>query len=88
MLGKVRDSLHYSPCGRYLVYPLGSLIVIKHIKSEKEAFLDGHNSEISCLRISHDGSSIASGQVNFPGVKVRSFFSSPSLNFTHFTSLG
>jgi hypothetical protein len=27
--GGVRDSLAYTPCGRYLVYPLGAFVVIK-----------------------------------------------------------
>ena len=35
--GKVAHSLHYTPCGRYLVYPLGSFVVLKNLVTEKEA---------------------------------------------------
>ena len=68
--GNVPNSLHYTPCGQYLVYPLGSLVVVKHIKTDKEVFLDGHTSDISCLKVSHGGRMAASGQVSNMGVKV------------------
>lgn len=32
--GKVANSLKYTPCGNYMVYPLGSFVVIKNIKVE------------------------------------------------------
>lgn len=69
--GKVPGALHYTPCGKYIVYPLGSFVVVKNLKTDKEAFLDGHSHEISCLAMSNDGRTIASGQVNITGVKVR-----------------
>jgi len=53
-----------------MIYPLGSFVVIKNVRTEKEAFLDGHSQEVSCLAVSHDGRKIASGQVNFLGVKA------------------
>lgn len=68
--GAVHGGLHYTPCGIYLIYPLGSFIVIKNMRTEKEAFLDGHDREISCITVSHDGKKVASGQVNFLGVKA------------------
>jgi hypothetical protein len=49
---------------------LGSFVVLKNIKTEKESFLDGHSNEISCIAISHDGTKLVSGQSNFTGVKV------------------
>lgn len=69
--GKVSHSLHYTPCGRYIVYPLGSFVVLKNLATEKEAFIDGHTNLISCMTISEDGSKLASGQINISGVKVR-----------------
>ena len=68
--GKVPNSLKYTPCGKYIIYALGSFVVIKSLKTDKEAFLDGHSNEVSCLSISHDGTRAASGQVNIIGVKV------------------
>lgn len=73
--GKIHGALHYTPCGGYIVYPLGSFVVLKNIKTEKESFLDGHSNEISCIAISHDGTKLVSGQSNFTGVKVCGFFS-------------
>ena len=68
--GKVKSSLHYTPDGRYILFPLGSFVVLKNLATDKEAFLDGHTDLISCLSISSDGSKAASGQKNIPGVKV------------------
>lgn len=68
--GKVVGGLTYTPCGKYIVYPLGSFVVIKNIKTDKEAFLDGHSHEVSCLAVSHDGTKAASGQINIIGVKA------------------
>jgi len=68
--GKVARALHITTCGKYMIYPLGSYVVIKNIVTDKEAFLDGHNNEISCIALSHDGNTIASGQTHLLGVKV------------------
>lgn len=68
--GKVVSGLHYTPCGRYVVYPLGSFIVLKNLVNEREAFFDGHSQDVSCIAMSHNGDRLASGQVNFTGVKV------------------
>mmetsp|Transcript_18580 Transcript_18580/g.25664 ORF Transcript_18580/g.25664 Transcript_18580/m.25664 type:complete len:653 (+) Transcript_18580:70-2028(+) len=68
--GKVARALHITPCGKYIIYPLGSYVVIKNIVTDKEAFLDGHNNEISCIALSHDGNTIASGQTHLLGVKA------------------
>jgi cilia- and flagella-associated protein 52 len=68
--GKVARSLHYTPCGRYLLYPLGSFIVLKNLVTDKEAFLDGHTNNISCITLTQDGDKVASGQISISGVKV------------------
>eukprot|EP01041_Mallomonas_annulata_P004309 gene4309-8569_t len=68
--GTVSGALHYTPCGKFMIYPLGSFVVVRNIKTEKEAFLDGHTREVSCISVSHDGQRLASGQVNFLGVKA------------------
>lgn len=68
--GTIPQGLHYTPCGQYMVYPLGSLIVIKNIGTQKESFLNGHTKEVSCIAVSHDGQKLASGQVNHLGVKA------------------
>ena len=70
LTGKVANALKVTPCGKYAIYPLGSFAVIKNLRTEKEAFLDGHSHEISCLAMSHDGTKLATGQINIIGVKV------------------
>jgi hypothetical protein len=72
-IGTIRDSLTYTSCGKYLLYPLGSFVVIKNIRSGKESFFDGHTREVSCLSVSKDGLRMASGQMNIPGVKVHRY---------------
>jgi WD40 repeat protein len=69
--GKVPGGLQYSADGKYIVFPLGTFVCVKNVKTGKEAFLDGHTSDVSCIAMSHDGSQLASGQSNLPGVKVR-----------------
>lgn len=68
--GKVPSSLYFSADGKFSIYPLGSFVVVKNNKSGREAFLDGHSGEVTCIAISHDGASVASGQCGPPGVKV------------------
>eukprot|EP01038_Epipyxis_sp_PR26KG_P007264 gene7264-9903_t len=68
--GKVTGALSYTPCGKYIVYPLGSFIVLKNLQTDREAFLDGHSNGISCIAMSHDGRRLASGQTHLPGVKA------------------
>ena len=69
-IGKVPDALHYTPCGGYVIYPLGSFVVIKNLKTEKEAFLDAHSLEVSCIAVSKSGYRLATGQVQHHGMKV------------------
>lgn len=53
-----------TPCGGYMVYPLGSILVVRSMKGKnKQAFLEGHTSDISCVAMSSDGARIVSGQV-------------------------
>ena len=51
-------------CGGYVVYPLGSQIILKNVATNQQTFLEGHSSDVSCLTVSKDGASLASGQRN------------------------
>lgn len=73
MTGKITGGLHYTPDGKYVVYPLGSFLVLKNLVTDKEAFFDGHSQDVSCVAMSHNGDRLASGQTNFTGVKVSYF---------------
>mmetsp|Transcript_25908 Transcript_25908/g.60608 ORF Transcript_25908/g.60608 Transcript_25908/m.60608 type:complete len:648 (+) Transcript_25908:65-2008(+) len=68
--GEVANGLFYSPCGGFVVYPLGSIIVVKDVATNAQTFLEGHSNDVTCISISHDGSKIASGQMNNPGMRA------------------
>ena len=68
--GKAPNTLSYTPCGGYLLYPLGSFVVVKNLMTERESFLDMHTYEVTCLKLSKCGTRVASGQTNIAGVKV------------------
>ena len=48
-----RDSIDY------LVYALGSTIVVKNINANTQSFCQGHSNKVSCITVSNDGSMIA-----------------------------
>lgn len=68
--GQVPFGLKLHPDRKHLIYPLGSIIVLKRIEDGKLEFLDGHSNNVSCISVSKSGSYIASGQVNFMGFQV------------------
>ncbi|CAN0057384.1 unnamed protein product, partial [Discosporangium mesarthrocarpum] len=60
-----------TPCGNYVLYPLGSILVLRSLTEQnKQSFLRGHTSEIACVAMTADGSRLASGQWNHAGVKA------------------
>ncbi|CAM9175320.1 unnamed protein product [Pylaiella littoralis] len=69
--GKVLGGMKLTPCGGYMVYPLGAILVVRTMTGKnKQVFLEGHTSEISCVAMSADGTRIVSGQANHMGVKA------------------
>jgi len=65
--GKLLDSLHYTPDGKFVIYALGPYLVLKSMDTGKESFLDGHTEAVTVLKLSHDGKRLASGQSTLPG---------------------
>jgi len=66
--GKVKHSLILHPDDTHIIYPLGSTIVIKNVENtQKQTFLQGHNDRVTCIAISRDGSTLASGQITHMG---------------------
>ena len=60
--GSVNGGLHYTRCGRFIVFPLGSVVVLRSLVSKKQFFLDAAvDKKISCIAISKDGSFLATG---------------------------
>lgn len=60
--GTVCNGLQYTPCGNFLFYPLGSIIVLRSLSTGQNAFLDAaNNQKVSCIAVSKDGKYLASG---------------------------
>mmetsp|Transcript_14946 Transcript_14946/g.44290 ORF Transcript_14946/g.44290 Transcript_14946/m.44290 type:complete len:648 (-) Transcript_14946:150-2093(-) len=62
--GNVPNGLNYTPCGNYVLFALGSIVVVKNTQTNDKAFLEGHSSDISTMAVSHDGTRLATGQRN------------------------
>lgn len=60
--GKFANSLMYTRDQNVLIYSLGLTIVVKNLRRNTQAFLHGHTDQISCLTMSHDETTLASGQ--------------------------
>lgn len=60
--GKFSNSLIYTSDRNFLIYSLGSTIVVKNLKLNTQAFLHGHSDTISCIELSHDETKLASGE--------------------------
>eukprot|EP00592_Proboscia_alata_P004694 CAMPEP_0194378686 /NCGR_PEP_ID=MMETSP0174-20130528/36876_1 /TAXON_ID=216777 /ORGANISM="Proboscia alata, Strain PI-D3" /LENGTH=650 /DNA_ID=CAMNT_0039160903 /DNA_START=29 /DNA_END=1981 /DNA_ORIENTATION=- len=61
--GSVPAGLQYTPCGNFIVYPLGSVVVLRSVTSGNISFLDAlNNDKVSCVALSKDGRYLASGQ--------------------------
>ena len=71
---QVVRSPHLPGDREWLIYPLGSQIVVRQSGASSAravlAFLEGHSNDVSCLCVSKDGRTLASGQTSFQGVSA------------------
>lgn len=51
--------------------------MIKDLRDNSQAFLQGHNADVSCVAVSGDGRYVASGETTHTGFKVRSASPAP-----------
>lgn len=67
--GAVNNGLVLHPGDQHIIYPLGSTIVVKHLTSNTQTFLqkNGHNRSVSALALSSTGKYLASGQESYMG---------------------
>jgi WD40 repeat protein len=68
--GKVANGLKWHPDGDFIVFPLGSTVVLKNTRTQQQVFLHGHTDKVTCVAMSHCGRYLASGQRTEPGTKV------------------
>lgn len=67
----MRSGLSVHPGGEHLIYPLGSMVVLRTVKDGRQELLQGHTNDVSCISVSRSGSYVASGQVDSMGFKVK-----------------
>ena len=68
MIGIKGDApLLLHPDGETVIYALGSSVIVRHLPSKKQSFLQGHDDGVSTLAISPCGQFIASGQKTHMG---------------------
>jgi len=60
--GTVPNGMCYTKCGKYVIYPLGAMVVVKSTTSDLMSFLEGHLYNVSCLSLSNCGNFLASGE--------------------------
>jgi len=69
--GDVPGGLVVHPTNKYVLYPLGSTVVIRDVGSPQEQrFLRGHSDAVSCIAVSPSGRYVASGQVTYMGFQA------------------
>ena len=70
--GDVPAGLVMHPTNKFVLYPLGSTVVIRDLEArQSQRFLRGHSDAVSCLTVSPSGRYVASGQVTYMGFQVR-----------------
>ena len=53
-----------------LLFVVGSIVVVKNISANCQAFLQGHTGDVTCLAVSHDGTMLATGQQSEEGARA------------------
>ena len=62
--------MNLHPDNEHIIYPLGSSVIVRHIVTRTQTFLNGHDNLISALTVSSKGNYIASGQQTYGGFQV------------------
>jgi WD40 repeat protein len=63
--------LKIHPSELYMIYSIGSLIVIKAVDGSPDSYLQGHSAPVCCIAVSPKGHKIASGEAFERGSEER-----------------
>uniref|UniRef100_A0A3B3ZMM7 Uncharacterized protein n=1 Tax=Periophthalmus magnuspinnatus TaxID=409849 RepID=A0A3B3ZMM7_9GOBI len=67
--GNGRSNLAWSPDKGLFVYSCGSIVVVEYLHTGTQKHLRGHNQEISCLAVTDDAQTVASGAGGTNGIQ-------------------
>lgn len=59
-----KNCLLIHPSETFMIFALGSMVVIKSVNDEKDKYLRGHSAIVNCLAVSKRGNLIASGEAH------------------------
>ncbi|KAL1525886.1 hypothetical protein AB1Y20_020714 [Prymnesium parvum] len=66
--GRIMHALHLHPNDTHAIYPLGSTVVIRNVESPADqTLLQGHTDSVTCIALTKDGRTMASGQITNGG---------------------
>lgn len=61
-----KNCLLIHPSETYMIFAVGSLVVVRSVNQEKDRFLRGHTALVNCLAVSSRGNLLASGEAHDP----------------------
>ena len=59
-----KNCLLIHPSETYMIFALGSMVVVRSVADEKDRFMRGHAAIVNCLAVSSRGNLIASGEAH------------------------
>ena len=59
-----KNCLVIHPSETYMMYAIGSLIIVKAVSDDKDQYLRGHTGIVNCLAVSSQGNLLASGEAH------------------------
>ena len=59
-----KNCLLIHPSETYMIFAVGSLVVVRSVNQEKDRFLRGHTAVVNCLAVSSRGNLLASGEAH------------------------
>ena len=59
-----KNCLLIHPSETYMIFALGSMVVVRSVSDDKDKYLRGHSAIVHCLAVSSRGNLIASGEAH------------------------
>ena len=59
-----KNCLLIHPSETYMIFAVGSMVVVRSVNDDRDRFLRGHTALVHCLAVSSRGNLLASGEVH------------------------